>query len=75
MPLFRRQQQPRHAQRIFVGQEAPIPPADTGLPFDAMTANLSTGGTSIDRTDEIHPANATARELAATVVRLDPIYG
>ncbi len=29
------------------------------------TANLSTGGTSIDRTDEIHPDNVTACEMAA----------
>jgi cyanophycin synthetase len=35
------------------------------------TANLSTGGTSIDRTDEIHPDNVTACELAAGVVGLD----
>jgi cyanophycin synthetase len=35
------------------------------------TANLSTGGTSIDRTDEIHPDNATACEMAAGVVGLD----
>ncbi|MGI9091454.1 MAG: cyanophycin synthetase [Gemmatimonadaceae bacterium] len=35
------------------------------------TANLSTGGTSIDRTDEIHPANVTACEMAANAVGLD----
>jgi cyanophycin synthetase len=35
------------------------------------TANLSTGGTSIDRTDEIHPDNVTACEMAAGVVGLD----
>jgi cyanophycin synthetase len=35
------------------------------------TANLSTGGTSIDRTDEIHPDNITACEMAAGVVGLD----
>jgi cyanophycin synthetase len=35
------------------------------------TANLSTGGTSIDRTDEIHPDNATACEMAAGAVGLD----
>jgi len=37
----------------------------------AATANLSTGGTSIDRTDEIHPSNVTACEMAAGVVGLD----
>jgi cyanophycin synthetase len=35
------------------------------------TANLSTGGTAIDRTDEIHPSNVTACEMAAGVVGLD----
>jgi cyanophycin synthetase len=35
------------------------------------TANLSTGGTSIDRTDEIHPDNVTACEMAASAVGLD----
>ncbi|MDQ3519805.1 MAG: cyanophycin synthetase [Gemmatimonadota bacterium] len=36
-----------------------------------QTANLSTGGTSIDRTDEIHPDNVTACEMAAGIVGLD----
>jgi cyanophycin synthetase len=35
------------------------------------TANLSTGGTSIDRTDEIHPDNVTACEMAANIIGLD----
>ena len=35
------------------------------------TANLSTGGTSIDRTDDIHPDNVTACEMAAGIVGLD----
>jgi cyanophycin synthetase len=35
------------------------------------TANLSTGGTSIDRTDEMHPDNVTACEMAANAVGLD----
>ncbi len=39
--------------------------------FLRSTANLSTGGTSIDRTDEIHPDNVTACEMAAGVVGLD----
>jgi len=48
-----------------------------GVPNDGepvyltATANLSTGGTSIDRTDEIHPSNVTACEMAAGVVGLD----
>ena len=36
-----------------------------------QTANLSTGGTSIDRTDEMHPDNITACEMAAGVVGHD----
>lgn len=47
-----------------------VPP---GGEFVALrqTANLSTGGTSIDRTDEMHPDNVTACEMAAGVVGLD----
>jgi hypothetical protein len=39
--------------------------------FLRATANLSTGGTSVDRTDEMHPDNVTACEMAAGVVGLD----
>src|SRR5215207_5929518 len=46
-------------------------PAKDQLVFLRATANLSTGGTSIDRTDEIHPSNVTACEMAAGVVGLD----
>lgn len=35
------------------------------------TANLSTGGTAVDRTDVIHPANRAVAEQAAAVVGLD----
>ncbi|RIH77335.1 Cyanophycin synthetase [Calidithermus terrae] len=35
------------------------------------TANLSTGGTAIDRTDEIHPDNADIARRAALVIGLD----
>lgn len=56
--------------------------ATSGKSFDSVpeqgefvalraTANLSTGGTSIDRTDEMHPDNVTACEMAAGVVGLD----
>ncbi|HEX5726753.1 MAG TPA: Mur ligase family protein, partial [Longimicrobiaceae bacterium] len=56
--------------------------ATVGLTFESVpaagevvelraTANLSTGGTSIDRTDEIHPDNVTACEMAAGIVGLD----
>lgn len=35
------------------------------------TANISTGGTAIDRTDEIHPENALIAQRAAQIVGLD----
>lgn len=35
------------------------------------TANLSTGGTAIDRTDAIHPANASIARRAARIIGLD----
>ncbi|MBV9774173.1 MAG: cyanophycin synthetase, partial [Gemmatimonadetes bacterium] len=35
------------------------------------TANISTGGTAVDRTDAIHPRNAALCELAAGAVGLD----
>ncbi|MFL5497384.1 MAG: cyanophycin synthetase [Gemmatimonadaceae bacterium] len=35
------------------------------------TANLSTGGTAVDRTDEMHPDNITACEMAAGIIGLD----
>ncbi len=36
-----------------------------------QTGNMSTGGTSIDRTDDIHPENAELARQAAMVVGLD----
>ncbi len=36
-----------------------------------LTGNMSTGGTSIDRTDEIHPDNVEIARQAAMVVGLD----
>src|SRR3712207_6705567 len=47
-----------------------VPPAGERVLLRA-TANLSTGGTAIDRTDEMHPDNVTACEMAAGVVGLD----
>lgn len=35
------------------------------------TANLSTGGTAVDRTESIHPENATIARRAADVIGLD----
>jgi cyanophycin synthetase len=36
-----------------------------------QTGNMSTGGTSIDRTDEIHPVNAEIARQAAMIIGLD----
>ena len=46
-------------------------PADGQQVFLRQTANLSTGGTSIDRTEEMHPDNVTACEMAAAAIGLD----
>jgi cyanophycin synthetase len=37
----------------------------------ALTGNMSTGGTSIDRTDEIHPDNFAIASQAARIIGLD----
>lgn len=47
-----------------------VPPAGERVLLRG-TANLSTGGTSIDRTEEMHPDNITACEMAAGMVGLD----
>ncbi|MFB9990988.1 cyanophycin synthetase [Deinococcus oregonensis] len=46
-------------------------PAAGEVVFLCDTANLSTGGTAIDRTDVIHPQNATIARRAAQVIGLD----
>ena len=46
-------------------------PPDGEIVYLRATANLSTGGTAIDRTDEMHPDNITACEMAAAIVGLD----
>ena len=46
------------------------PPADTWIKL-ALTGNMSTGGTSIDRTIEAHPDNVEIAETAAGIVGLD----
>ncbi len=46
-------------------------PGEAEQVFLRQTANLSTGGTSIDRTEEMHPDNVTACEMAAAAVGLD----
>ncbi len=49
---------------------ADVPPRNARV-YLKRTGNMSTGGISIDRTDEIHPENAEIAELAARVVGLD----
>lgn len=49
---------------------------DTVLPKDEIlhlktTANISTGGTAIDRTDEVHPQNVFLFERIARIIGLD----
>lgn len=49
---------------------------DSVLPKDEMltlktTANISTGGTAIDRTDEVHPQNVFLFERIARIIGLD----
>ena len=46
-------------------------PADGEIVYLRATANISTGGTAIDRTDAMHPRNRTLCELAAGAVGLD----
>ena len=47
-----------------------VPPAGAWVKL-ALTGNMSTGGTSIDRTVEAHPENVEIAETAARVVGLD----
>lgn len=47
-----------------------VPPRGQRV-YVKRTGNMSTGGISIDRTDEIHPDNAEVAELAARIVGLD----
>ena len=47
-----------------------VPPAGVFVKL-ALTGNMSTGGTSIDRTLEAHPDNVEIAETAARVVGLD----
>jgi cyanophycin synthetase len=47
-----------------------VPPSGTWIKL-ALTGNMSTGGTSIDRTIEAHPDNIEIAETAARIVGLD----
>jgi cyanophycin synthetase len=60
---------------VALAQEQGFGPEDFPPPGQrvqlALTCNISTGGTSIDCTDEIHPGNITIAEQAARVIGLD----
>jgi cyanophycin synthetase len=56
-------------QRQGIGLED-VPPAGQLVQLK-QTGNMSTGGTSIDRTDDIHPDNVQIARQAAMVVGLD----
>jgi cyanophycin synthetase len=47
-----------------------VPPSGTWIKL-ALTGNMSTGGTSIDRTIEAHPDNVEIAETAARIIGLD----
>ncbi|MFC1457445.1 cyanophycin synthetase [Microvirga arabica] len=68
--------------RITIGDHARAVLAKSGLSPESVpdlgqavylcdTANLSTGGTAIDRTDDIHPDNAMIARRAARTIGLD----
>lgn len=68
--------------RIAIDDEATTYAAEQGHALDSVprrgtrvylkrTGNMSTGGISIDRTEEIHPENAEIAEQAAKVIGLD----
>jgi cyanophycin synthetase len=68
--------------RIAIGDHARAVLAKSGLSPESVpelgqvvylcdTANLSTGGTAIDRTDDIHPDNALIARRAARAIGLD----
>lgn len=46
-------------------------PAAGDLLYLKTTANISTGGTAIDRTDEVHPFNVSLFERIARIIGLD----
>jgi cyanophycin synthetase len=61
------------AEEVLAGQgHTPDSVPETGAFVKlALTGNMSTGGTSIDRTMEAHPDNVEIAEMAASVVGLD----
>lgn len=61
------------AERVIASQglqPGSIPPAGQ-IVFLRETANLSTGGTAEDCTDEVHPENRFIAEQAAALIGLD----
>ncbi len=60
-----------HALLARSGLTAASVPARGETVFLSTAANLSTGGTAIDRTNEIHPDNAAIAARAAMIVGLD----
>jgi len=61
------------AERVLAGQGLSLDSVPAAGQFVrlALTGNMSTGGTSIDRTFEAHPDNVEIAETAARVVGLD----
>lgn len=62
-----------HVREVLgrVGLDLASVPAEGAIVQLRATANLSTGGTAVDRTDEIHPDNASIARRAALTVGLD----
>lgn len=62
-----------HAEQLLEQQGYTVNsiPADGEICYLKATANLSTGGIAIDRTDEIHPENVWIAERAARTIGLD----
>lgn len=68
--------------KIFINEESERLMAEQGYTMDSVpeegvtvwlkyTANISTGGTAVDRTDEIHYANIETARRAARIIGLD----
>ena len=53
------------------GHDPESRPAEGEIVFLRQTANLSTGGTAVDRTDDVHPENAAVAIRAARMLGLD----
>jgi cyanophycin synthetase len=53
------------------GLERTSVPPEGGIVLLHRTANLSTGGDAIDRTDQVHPRNVATLERAARTIGLD----